>query len=615
MDMNHTPLPTAQAKGLNASIASLLVLCLSLGLAGPVVAQTPEPTDTIPPVLTYFTRASTGESRVNLDRHLNTDDTLTVFIHSSEPLLGTSLINSAEFRINGVSRPKQDLTVSPLGPTDNTALHRYSATYTVSDGDNGIPQLIITGVTDTVGNTAATTVHEIPEREKIVIDTTPPVITYSSIRIVPFVITVDSTRYVKARTRISVTVESTEPLLSFSFINAAAFRFGEDDSPLLNLATDARSTTSYTTSYMVSDGDNGILRLITYGLLDYAANAAATTVHEIPERLIVDTTRPTITLNGAATVTVAINGTYTDTGATIMDAFPTDESPTLTTLITNQGGRTVTPPIDTSTAEVYTYTYTAADRARNTATATRTVTIDTTGSASTDANLASLTLSQGTLIPAFEPDIDKYTASVRNAVASIAVTPTTTDDGARVTVNSSPVTSSDASDAINLNVGTSPVTIAVTAEDGTTTKTYTVTVTRAPAGPSDLDGDTSSVSLNDAKLLYYAYALGLTPDDTTNLVRVLGPLTSIEDDKLGDLLTSATMDKVSDLDQDGSPTAEDAAILYYSFALEGALGDGTDTNLGIPEIKKAILGPFIANPDDMDAINAMLQRAHSLRGE
>lgn len=99
---------------------------------------------------------------------------------------------------------------------------------------------------------------------------------------------------------------------------------------------------------------------------------------------------------------------------------------------------------------------------------------------STNANLSSLILSTGTLEPTFAPGTLSYTARVAHAVSSITVTPTTADANATVTVNGTPVASGSASSPISLDPGDNVVTVVVTAQDGTTTKTYTVTVTRVP---------------------------------------------------------------------------------------------------------------------------------------
>lgn len=100
---------------------------------------------------------------------------------------------------------------------------------------------------------------------------------------------------------------------------------------------------------------------------------------------------------------------------------------------------------------------------------------------STDATLSGLTLSSGALTPAFTSGTIAYTQSVANSVASITVTPTVNQANATVTVNGTAVATGVASGSINLNVGANTVTTLVTAQDGTTTKTYTTTVTRASA--------------------------------------------------------------------------------------------------------------------------------------
>ena len=61
------------------------------------------------------------------------------------------------------------------------------------------------------------------------------------------------------------------------------------------------------------------------------------------------------------------------------------------------------------------------------------------------------------------------------------MTPTVNQANASVTVNGTAVTSGSASGSISLSVGTNTITTVITAQDGTTTKTYTTTVTRAAA--------------------------------------------------------------------------------------------------------------------------------------
>lgn len=110
---------------------------------------------------------------------------------------------------------------------------------------------------------------------------------------------------------------------------------------------------------------------------------------------------------------------------------------------------------------------------------TKTYTVTVTRQPSTNANLSALTLSSGTLSPAFAAATTSYTASVTNATASITVRPTASDPNATIKVNGTTVASGTSSAAISLAVGSNVISTVITASDGTTKKTYTVTVTRA----------------------------------------------------------------------------------------------------------------------------------------
>jgi hypothetical protein len=102
---------------------------------------------------------------------------------------------------------------------------------------------------------------------------------------------------------------------------------------------------------------------------------------------------------------------------------------------------------------------------------------------STDAKLSGLLLSNGTLSPAFAAATTDYAVAVSYATASITIAPTANHPMATILVEGSPVSSGTASGAIDLAVGSNPITVLVTAEDGTTTVSYTVNVTRAAPAP------------------------------------------------------------------------------------------------------------------------------------
>jgi len=121
----------------------------------------------------------------------------------------------------------------------------------------------------------------------------------------------------------------------------------------------------------------------------------------------------------------------------------------------------------------------SASNAGGTGTSQLTLVISSTA-ISSNANLSNLVLSSGSLSPTFSSNTVSYTATVSNLV-SIQVTPTVSDSNATVKVNGKIVNSGAASGAIRLQVGTNVITNLVTAHDGTTTKTYVISVVQNDA--------------------------------------------------------------------------------------------------------------------------------------
>jgi hypothetical protein len=102
--------------------------------------------------------------------------------------------------------------------------------------------------------------------------------------------------------------------------------------------------------------------------------------------------------------------------------------------------------------------------------------INLNGGLSSQAGLAALALSQGTLTPAFSTTIDQYSASVDSTISSLSVIPTVLQAGAVVRVNGATVASGISSSPIPLVLGANPISVVVTAPDGVTTRTYSVEV-------------------------------------------------------------------------------------------------------------------------------------------
>lgn len=116
--------------------------------------------------------------------------------------------------------------------------------------------------------------------------------------------------------------------------------------------------------------------------------------------------------------------------------------------------------------------------------------------ASTNADLASLSMGEANISPAFSKDVLNYTASVGGAVSKATISAKAADAKAKVTVTGN----------TGLKEGANTVNVKVTAEDGKTVKTYTITVTRGkaptpkPATPTPTPLPPVTVKVGDTNL-------------------------------------------------------------------------------------------------------------------
>ena len=139
-------------------------------------------------------------------------------------------------------------------------------------------------------------------------------------------------------------------------------------------------------------------------------------------------------------------------------------------------------------------------------TPTKTYSFVVTRAKSPVSSLSSISLANDVVLtPAFSSSTTAYSAMVANSVSSITVTPSTTHVSATVTVNSASVTSAQASSGVSLTVGgTVSIPVVVTAQDGTTTKTYTVAIQRAASSDASLQSlVTSQGSLSFSSTTYH----------------------------------------------------------------------------------------------------------------
>lgn len=96
---------------------------------------------------------------------------------------------------------------------------------------------------------------------------------------------------------------------------------------------------------------------------------------------------------------------------------------------------------------------------------------------STNADLLDLIISAGSLTPSFSSGGIEYSASVANSTSNIGVTPIVSDSHAKVKVNNLLIDSGSPV-AIPLTIGGNTISIEVTAEDGSTVKSYILKVNR-----------------------------------------------------------------------------------------------------------------------------------------
>ncbi len=108
----------------------------------------------------------------------------------------------------------------------------------------------------------------------------------------------------------------------------------------------------------------------------------------------------------------------------------------------------------------------------------RTARVATGGSLTNDASLRALSISTGTLSPAFTAATISYSTTVANGTTSLTITPSAASNAATVLVNGGTVSAGASSVPIAIGVGTTIINVSVTSEDGTTTRVYTISVTR-----------------------------------------------------------------------------------------------------------------------------------------
>ncbi len=115
---------------------------------------------------------------------------------------------------------------------------------------------------------------------------------------------------------------------------------------------------------------------------------------------------------------------------------------------------------------------------------------------SNNANLSNITLSDGTLTPAFSPGTTEYSASVAHAVTEVIIIATTEDTYATVSIDGETAVTGTQTVTVPVHVGRNKFDVEITAEDGTV-QTYQLDIWRSNRGGNTPGGPNSPSSSSD----------------------------------------------------------------------------------------------------------------------
>ncbi|MED1796405.1 Ig-like domain-containing protein [Brevibacillus nitrificans] len=230
---------------------------------------------------------------------------------------------------------------------------------------------------------------------------------------------------------------------------------------------------------------------------------------------------------------------------------PTKGKVTLTNAQT--GAYTYTPNKGSTSTSDDSFTFKVTDGTSYSNTATVTIS----RKISSDATLQELLVSDGKLAPNFNSKRTSYELQVKNDVTSLILTPTAAHSAAQIRVNGEEVESGTDSSAIGLKLGINQVEIVVTAQNGTTKKTYKLEVEREYPRITDIQLSKHSLKLTEG-------------DDPVDLAVRIKPAQEIGNQ----LVWKSSRTSVATVDENGrvTPRKKGTATITVS-SLDGKVKD------------------------------------------
>ena len=347
-----------QGRDVNAPVhtltASLLALCLSLGLAGSVVAQVP-----------------------------SSDATLSDVVLSAGTLTPTFASDTADYTA-GVTNDVESITVTPTTADAGASVTVNTVDVASGAASNAITLSAGTALTISIVVTAAD--DNAMETYTVVVTRAAPPSSDANLSTLTILDGGNNELLVLTPEFASATLGYSAPSVAHDTVAV----LGETADDGASVAVDGVDQTTviaphFFTSATLTVGENSISIKIS------AEDGATEKTYTVTITRLADTTAPVITVLGANPLTLRMGGTYDDPGVSARD----DVDGSLTASITTGGD-----PVDTSVVREYEVTFEVSDEAGNVASASRIVNVEAPPNRSPTVTLdsAGLTVQAGEIV-------------------------------------------------------------------------------------------------------------------------------------------------------------------------------------------------------------------------